>query len=76
MIWIKALELHRSTEMLVGPGMAALKAGIGRCIEAPVFGRDVLHAFTVCDINQVERCASDEILQASSGPKVILKNRG
>jgi len=54
------------------------EAGIGRGIEAPIFGRDVLHALTVRDIDEVERRPSDEILQAGFGPKVfvVLQDQG
>ncbi len=29
------------------------EAGVGRCIETPIIGRDILHPFAVCDIHEI-----------------------
>ncbi len=46
------------------------KAGIDRCVKAPLLGGNVLHALTLSDVDKIERRRPDEVLQTGLRPDI------
>ena len=52
------------------------EAGIDRCVEPAILGRDVIHSFAVSDIDEIQWSLGDKILRAGLGARMSLRRCG